>query len=366
MKSTGEWYFLMRFCAFEKDFYALNKRKGMKIKMENQVPKKPVIFSGIQPSGTITIGNYYGAIKNWLTMQQDFDSYYCIVDLHSITVRQNPAELRKKSRELLALYIASGLDPVKNTLYIQSQVRQHAELAWILGCYTYMGELNRMTQFKDKSVKNEQNINAGLYTYPVLMAADILLYQTDLVPIGNDQKQHLELARDIAIRFNTAYSDTFKVPEGYFGKVGAKIYSLQQPTAKMSKSDANENGYISLLDEEAVIRKKIKRAVTDSVGEINYCPEQPGVCNLIDIYACATEQSVADSISHFEGRNYGFLKSEVTEALLADILPIQNQFHRLMQDKTYLDTIIQQNSQKAAQQAEKTLRKVKKKVGFIV
>ncbi len=327
---------------------------------------KPRIFSGILPSGNITIGNYYGALKNWVDMQDDFDTFYCVVDLHAITVRQEPAKLRAKTRELLALYIATGIDPVTNTIYPQSHVRQHAELAWILNCFTYMGELNRMTQFKDKSAKNETNINSGLYTYPILMAADILLFQTDVVPIGIDQKQHLELARDLAQRFNHTFSDTFKVPEPFFGKVGAKIKSLQEPTAKMSKSDENPNGAIALLDEPNVIRNKIKRAVTDSIGEVNYKDEQPGVKNLIDIYCCASGETVEQAVERFSGQNYGILKSNVTDALLSEITPIQAEFNRIIKDKKYLDDIIKTNSDKASYIAEKTLRKVKKKVGFIV
>lgn len=335
---------------------------------ENQgiAAKKPRIFSGIQPSGNITIGNYFGALKNWVSMQEEYESLFCVVDLHAITVRQEPAKLRAKTRELLALYIATGLDPELNMIYPQSHVRQHAELSWILNCFTYMGELNRMTQFKDKSSKNETNINAGLYTYPVLMAADILLFQTDVVPIGADQKQHLELARDIANRFNNTFSDTFKVPEPFFGKVGAKIKSLQEPNAKMSKSDPNPNGAISLLDEPNIIKNKIKRAVTDSVGEVNYSDDQPGVKNLIDIYCCSSGESVEQAMERFEGQNYGVLKSETTNALVAELEPIQERFNEIIKDKKYLDAVIKANSEKASYIAEKTLRKVKKKVGFIV
>lgn len=327
---------------------------------------KPRIFSGIQPSGNITIGNYYGALKNWVDMQDNFESLFCVVDLHAITVRQDAAKLRSKTKELLALYIACGLNPETNIIYPQSAVRQHSELSWILSCFTYMGELNRMTQFKDKSAKNETNINAGLYTYPILMAADILLYQTDVVPIGADQKQHLELARDLAERFNHNYSNTFKVPEPFFGKVGAKIKSLQEPTAKMSKSDENPNGAISLLDDPNVIKNKIKRAVTDSVGIINYTDDQPGVKNLVDIYCCASGESIEEAMSRFDGQNYGFLKSTVTDALVSEMEPIQNRFNEIIKDKKYLDDIIKTNSDRASYMAEKTLRKVKKKVGFIV
>jgi len=332
----------------------------------SNIEKKPRIFSGIQPSGNITIGNYFGALKNWVEMQDDFETFYCVVDLHAITLRQEPAKLRAKTRELLALYIATGLDPVTNIIYPQSHVRQHAELAWILNCFTYMGELNRMTQFKDKSAKNETNINAGLYTYPILMAADILLFQTDVVPIGSDQKQHLELTRDLAQRFNSTFSDTFIVPEPYFGKVGARIKSLQDPMAKMSKSDPNPNGAIAILDPPNIIKNKVKRAVTDSIGEINYVDAQPGVKNLVDIYCCASGETVEQAMDKFNGQNYGVLKSSVTDALVGELEPIQAEFNRLIKDKKYLDDIIKTNSEKASYIAEKTLRKVKKKVGFIV
>lgn len=328
--------------------------------------KKPRIFSGIQPSGNITIGNYFGALKNWVEMQNDYESLFCVVDMHAITVRQEPAKLRAKTKELLALYIATGLDPELNIIYPQSHVRQHAELAWILNCFTYMGELNRMTQFKDKSVKNETNINAGLYTYPVLMAADILLFQTDVVPIGADQKQHLELSRDLAQRFNNLYSETFKVPEPFFGKVGARIKSLQEPEAKMSKSDPNPNGAISLLDAPNIINNKIKRAVTDSIGEVNYSDDQPGVKNLIDIYCCSTGETVEEALNRLEGQNYGTLKRNVSEALVEELKPVQKRYNEIVHDKEYLDDIIKTNSEKASYIAEKTLRKVKKKVGFIV
>jgi len=327
--------------------------------------KKPRIFSGIQPSGNITIGNYYGALKNWVDMQDDYESLFCIVDLHAITLKQDPAKLRAKTKELLALYIATGLNPDTNILYPQSHVRQHSELAWILNCFTYMGELSRMTQFKDKSSKNESNINAGLFTYPILMAADILLYQTDVVPIGADQKQHLELARDLAIRFNHNYSDTFKVPEAFFGKVGAKIKSLQDPMAKMSKSDENPNATIALLDAPNIVKNKIKRAVTDSIGIIKYTDDQPGVKNLIDIYCCSTKATVEQAMERFEGQNYGYLKEAVIESTIAELEPIQNRFNDLMKNKDYLDQVIKTNSERASFLAEKTLVKVKKKVGFL-
>lgn len=330
----------------------------------NNQPKK-VIFSGMQPTGVITIGNYFGALKNWVKLNEEYNCLFCVVDMHSITVRQEPAKLRKSSRELIALYIAAGLDPTKNIIYYQSHVPQHAELAWILNCYTYMGELNRMTQFKEKSVKNEQNLNAGLYTYPALMAADILLYQTDLVPVGNDQKQHLELTRDLAVRFNGIYSETFKVPEPYIAKTGAKICSLQEPTKKMSKSDENPNATISLLDDPALIRKKIKRAVTDSEAIIAYDPvNKPGVSNLLEIYHLSTGQSMEAVVAHFEGKGYGDLKTEVGEALVAELEPVQNRFKEILGDKAFLDGIIKKNAETAQYLATKTLRKVKKKIGF--
>lgn len=330
---------------------------------ENQ--EKKIIFSGMQPTGVITLGNYFGALKNWVKLNEEYNCLFCVVDMHSITVRQDPAKLRKSSRELLALYIAAGLDPEKNIIYYQSHVPQHAELAWILNCYTYMGELNRMTQFKDKSAKHEQNINAGLYTYPALMAADILLYQTDLVPVGIDQKQHLELTRDIAARFNGIYSETFKVPEPYIAKSGAKICSLQEPSKKMSKSDENPNATISLLDDPAVIRKKIKRAVTDSEALIAYDLEKkPGVSNLLEIYHLCTGMTIEEAVAHFEGKGYGDLKAEVGEALVAELEPIQARFKEILADKKYLDGIIKKNAETAQYMASKTLRKVKKKIGF--
>lgn len=334
--------------------------------MNNDQVKKKVIFSGIQPTGNITIGNYFGALKNWVKIHEEYNCLFCVVDMHSITVRQVPAELRKNTRDLLALYIAVGLDPEKNLIYPQSAVRQHAELAWILNCFTYMGELNRMTQFKEKSAKNGENINAGLFDYPVLMAADILLFQTDLVPIGEDQKQHLELTRDIAERFNGLYGNTFVVPDAYYGKVGARIKSLQEPTKKMSKSDENPNALVTLLDEPNVIVNKIKRAVTDSDTTVAYTDDKPGVKNLIDIYCCSTNETVEQAVSRFEGAGYGFLKQQVADALVAEIAPIQQRFKEISKDKTYLDNIITKNSETASYLAEKTLKKVKKKVGFIV
>jgi tryptophanyl-tRNA synthetase len=330
---------------------------------DNQQNKK-IIFSGMQPTGIITIGNYFGALKNWVKLHEEYNCLFCVVDMHSLTVRQDPAKLRKSARELLALYIAAGLDPDKNIIYYQSHVHQHAELAWILNCFTYMGELNRMTQFKEKSLKHSSNVNAGLYTYPSLMAADILLFKTDLVPVGQDQKQHLELTRDIAERFNNIYGDVFTIPEPYIPKVGAKIMSLQEPTKKMSKSDENPNATISLLDDINVIKNKIKRAVTDSDAEIRYSEEKPGIKNLIDIYCCSTNETVEEALSRFEGKGYGDLKKIVSEALIAEIEPVQKRFNEIKQDKAYLDGIIKKNAETASYLANKTLRKVKKKIGY--
>ena len=325
---------------------------------------RKTIFSGVQPSGNITLGNYLGAIKNFVELQNDYDCRYAIMDMHAITVRQVPAELRKRTLELLALYIACGIDPEKNILFVQSQVRQHAELSWILNCFTYMGELQRMTQFKDKAAKHADNINAGLFTYPVLMAADILLYQTDLVPVGIDQMQHLELTRDIAQRFNAIYGDVFTIPEAYIGKVGAKINSLQNPEKKMSKSDENPNASIYLMDDADTIMRKFKRAVTDSEACICYRDEQPGIKNLINIYCACTGKTPDEAVAEFSGKGYGELKAGVGEAVVSVLKPLQAEVDRLSKDKAYLDSIIRENAEKANYFAAKTLRKVQKKVGF--
>ena len=276
--------------------------------------QKKIIFSGMQPSGLITLGNYLGALNNWRKLQDEYNCLYCIVDMHAITVRQDPSKLRKQAKELLLQYLAVGLDPQKSILYYQSHVPQHAELGWILNCYTYMGELNRMTQFKEKSLSHADNINAGLFTYPVLMAADILLYQTDLVPVGEDQRQHLEITRDIAGRFNGVYGDVFKIPEAYIGKVGARIMALQEPTKKMSKSDENKNNTIALLDEPAVVMNKIKRAMTDSENEVRYSEEKAGIRNLLDIYCAVTGESIAQAEKEFANAGYGTFKKAVGEA----------------------------------------------------
>ena len=325
---------------------------------------KKVLFSGMQATGNLSLGNYLGALKNWLTLSDEYECFYSVVDLHSITVRQNPAELRKRARSLLTLYIAAGLDPKKNCIYYQSHVSGHAELSWILSCFTYMGELNRMTQFKDKAAKHADNINAGLFTYPVLMAADILLYQADVVPVGVDQMQHLELTRNIAERFNNIYGDVFTVPEAYVGKVGAKIMSLQDPSRKMSKSDENPNASIYLMDDPDTIMRKFKRAVTDSEGCIRYSEQQPGIKNLLDIYCACTGKTPQEAVKEFEGKGYGELKPAVGEAVISVLRPLQEEMKRLSGDKAYIDSVIKENAEKANYYAMKTLRKVQRKVGF--
>ena len=325
---------------------------------------KKIIFSGMQPSGLITLGNYLGALNNWTKLQEDYNCLYCIVDMHAITVRQDPAKLRKQARDLLMQYIAVGLDPEKNIIYYQSHVPQHAELGWILNCYTYMGELNRMTQFKEKSAKHADNINAGLFTYPVLMAADILLYQADLVPVGEDQRQHLEITRDIAGRFNSVYGDTFKIPEGYIGKVGARIMALQEPTKKMSKSDENKNNTIAIMDEPAVIMNKIKRAVTDSDNQVRFSEDKPGISNLLNIYCASTGKTIAEAEKEFENVGYGTFKTAVGEAVVANLEPIQTKVRELEKNKDYIDSIIKMNAERAGRLADRTLRKVHKKIGF--
>ena len=325
---------------------------------------KKVSYSAMQSTGTLTLGNYLGALDNWLKMQEEYECFYAIADLHSLTVRQNPAELRKRARDLYTLYIAAGLDPEKNCIYFQSHVSAHAELAWILDCFTYMGELNRMTQFKDKAAKHADNINAGLFTYPSLMAADILLYQADVVPVGVDQKQHLELTRDIATRFNGIYGDVFTIPEPYIGKSTAKIMSLQDPSRKMSKSDENPNGSIYLMDDPDTIMRKCKRAVTDSEACIAYRDEQPGIKNLIDIYCACLNKTSQEAVKEFEGKGYGELKMAVGEAVVSVLKPLQDEVARLEKEKAYLDSIIKENGEKAQYFANKTLRKVQRKVGF--
>ena len=325
---------------------------------------KKVLFSGMQATGNLTLGNYLGALKNWVTLSDEYECFYSVVDMHSITVRQDPAVLRKRARALLTLYIAAGLDPEKNCIYYQSHVSGHAELAWILDCFTYMGELNRMTQFKDKAAKHADNINAGLFTYPVLMAADILLYQADVVPVGIDQMQHLELTRDIAQRFNGIYGDVFTIPEAYIGKVGAKIMSLQDPSKKMSKSDENPNGSIYLMDDPDTIMRKFKRAVTDSEGQILYRDEQPGIKNLINIYCACTGKAPDEVVRELDGKGYAEFKPAVGEAVVSVLKPLQDRVAELSKDKDYIDSVIKNNAEKAQYFANKTLRKVQKKIGF--
>ena len=326
---------------------------------------KKVLFSGMQATGNLTLGNYLGALQNWVKLSDEYECFYCVVDLHSITVRQDPAELRSRARKLLSLYIAAGLDPDKNCLYYQSHVSGHAELAWILNCFTYMGELQRMTQFKDKSQKHADNINAGLFTYPVLMAADILLYQADVVPVGIDQMQHLELTRDIAGRFNSIYGDVFTIPEPYIGKVGAKIMSLQDPAKKMSKSDENPNASIYLMDDPDTIMRKFKRAVTDSLACVRYNEEeQPGICNLIDIYSACTGKTRDQIEAEFDGKGYGDFKTAVGESVVEKLRPLQEKMAELEKNKDYIDNVIKNNAEKAQYVSNKTLRKVQKKVGF--
>lgn len=334
--------------------------------METEVRKR--IFSGVQPSGNITLGNYLGAVKNFVDLQNDYDCIYAIMDLHSITVRQNPADLRRRTLELLALYLACGIDPEKNILFVQSQNPHHAELGWVLNCYTYMGELQRMTQFKDKSAKHADNINAGLFTYPVLMAADILLYQTDLVPVGKDQMQHIEICRDIAQRFNGIYGDVFKIPEGFLPKAGAKVMSLQEPTKKMSKSDENPKAYISMMDDFNVIAKKIKSAVTDSEGVIEYRADdesKAGINNLLTIMSAVTGKTIEDVAKKYSGQGYGQFKSDVADAVVEMIRPIRTRYDEIIQDKTYLKQICEDGAQKAYAVSRRTMNKVYKKVGFI-
>ena len=331
--------------------------------MEEQA-RKQVIFSGIQPSGVLTLGNYIGALSRFAELQDQYDCLYCIVDEHAITVRQNPADLRRRCLELAALYLASGIDPEKSIIYCQSHVSAHAELAWILNCFTYMGELSRMTQFKDKSAKHADNINAGLFTYPVLMAADILLYQTNFVPVGADQKQHLELTRDIAQRFNGVYGDVFTVPEPLITKNGARIMSLQDPERKMSKSDP-EDTFVSLLDDADTVRRKIKRAVTDSESEIRFDPEnKPGVSNLLNIISALTGESTDSISAELNGQGYGALKARTADCVIAALEPLQAEFKRLIADKEYLFGVLNSSSEKAAYLASRTLRKVQKKIGF--
>lgn len=327
--------------------------------------EKKIIFSGIQPSGALTIGNYLGSLKNWVDLQDEYDCYYCVVDQHAITVPQEPKDLRKNTLEILAVYLAAGLDPKKCTLFIQSHVPAHAQLSWVLSTMTYMGQLNRMTQFKEKSQKNEGNLNAGLFTYPVLMAADILLYNADLVPVGEDQKQHLELARDLAERFNSRYSDTFRIPDGYIPKLGARIMSLQEPDKKMSKSSEDPNSYILILDDEASIKRKFKRAVTDSIGVVKYSDEQPGIKNLITIYSSFSNMSIEEIEKKYEGKGYGEFKEDIGQLVADRLRPIREKVEYYLDNKDELELIYREGAQKAERASRKILSKVYRKVGFI-
>jgi tryptophanyl-tRNA synthetase len=328
--------------------------------------KRPVVLSGIQPSGHLTIGNYLGALKNWVRLSDEYECYYMLVDLHAITVRQDPAVLRERCYEFLALYIACGLDPAKNVLFVQSHVPAHARLSWVLNCYTMMGELNRMTQFKDKSAKNTENINAGLYDYPVLMAADILLYQATKVPVGDDQKQHLELTRDVAIRFNNLYGPVFAVPDPMIPPVGARIMGLQTPDAKMSKSDDAQTNAVYLLDAPDVIARKIKRAVTDLGNEVRYAPEdKAGVSNLMSILAATTDQSFDQIVAQYNGKGYGAFKQAVADAVVACLQPVQEKYRDVRADEAGLRKILRDGAEKASARADATLNRVHDVLGFI-
>jgi tryptophanyl-tRNA synthetase len=329
---------------------------------------KPIVLSGCQPSGDLTIGNYLGALKQWVSMQDSHECYYMLVDQHAITVRPNPEDLRKATLDGLALYLACGVDPEKSTIFIQSHVPEHAQLSWVLNCYTQMGELNRMTQYKDKSQKSEANMNSGLFTYPVLMAADILLYNADRVPVGDDQKQHLELARDIATRFNNLHGETFTVPDPYIPEFGARVMSLLEPTKKMSKSDTNPGNFIGLLEEPKKISKKIKRAMTDSDEEANIyfnIEEKPGVSNLLSLLSCCTGETVEQLVPKYEDKMYGHLKGDVANAVVALLEPIQQRYHEIRNDQAYLDSVMKAGAEKASARASKILAKVYEGVGFI-
>ncbi|MBQ2737243.1 MAG: tryptophan--tRNA ligase [Clostridia bacterium] len=327
---------------------------------------KRTVFSAVQPSGNLTIGNYLGAIKNFARFGEEYKTFFCVADLHAITVRQIPAELRKRTYETLALYIACGLSPEKNTIFVQSHVPEHTELAWLLNCYTMFGELSRMTQFKDKSAKHAQNINAGLFTYPALMAADILLYGTDIVPVGLDQKQHLELTRDIAIRFNQTYSDTFTVPEGYISTDTMKIMSLAEPTSKMSKSDENQNAVVYILDTKDDIIRKFKRAVTDSDSVVRYGEDKPGISNLMTIYRAFSGKTLEEIEREFSGHGYGDFKLAVGEAVADGLAPVRDEFARLIADKKYLEDVMKSGAEEAHYYARRMISKVKKKIGFVI
>ena len=327
---------------------------------------KKVILSGVQSTGNLTLGNYLGAISNWKKMQEEYECNYMIANLHTLTIRNNPETLRNNTLNLLALYLAAGIDPKKSNIFIQSQVPEHAELNWVLNCYTYVGELSRMTQFKDKSAKHADNINSGLFTYPVLMAADILLYQADLVPVGEDQRQHLEITRDIAERFNNIYGETFKIPEGYNPKIAARIMGLQDPTSKMSKSSSVPNDSIFLNDEPDVIMSKFKKAVTDSENIVRYDTEnKPGISNLISIYGAISGKTNDEVEKEFEGKGYGDFKKAVAECVIEELRPLQTKYKELVSNPEYLKQIYVEGANKAKEKAEKTLRDVYSKIGLV-
>lgn len=334
--------------------------------MEKQ-PSKPVILSGIQPSGHLTIGNYIGALKHWVRLQDEYQCLFVLVDLHAITVRQDPQDLRKRCYDFLALYLACGIDPEKSAVFVQSHVPAHSQLAWILNCFTYMGELSRMTQFKDKARKHQSNINVGLFAYPSLMAADILLYQADLVPVGADQRQHLEITRDLALRFNGIYGQVFKVPEAYIPPLGARIMSLQDPASKMSKSDENAGNYLALLDPPEVARNKIKRAVTDCGTEVAYDPDaRPGVSNLMSIYGALSGLGFPEIRDRYAGKGYAPFKADLAEMVVEFLKPIQENYSRVRQDKPYLHSVLKAGAEAAGHRAGRTLDKVHRKLGFIL
>lgn len=327
--------------------------------------EKQILYSGMQATGNITLGNYLGALKNWVGLNEEYNCFFGVMDLHSLTVRQNPTEFRQNARKLYTLYVAAGLDPEKNCVYFQSHAAAHAQLSWLLSCFTYMGELNRMTQFKDKAAKHEDNVNAGLYTYPVLMAADILLYQTNVVPVGVDQRQHLEICRDIAERFNNIYGDVFTIPEAYIGKKGAKIMSLADPNKKMSKSDENTNATIYLLDDTDTIIRKFKRAVTDSETEVRYDAEnKPGIANLMEIYSTISGKTYPEIEAEFAGKGYGDFKLAVGECVADELKPLHEKYEDLTKNKDFIDKCIKENGEMASYFSNKTLRKAMKKVGL--
>lgn len=325
---------------------------------------KKVLYSGMQATGKLTLGNYLGALKNWVALKDEYMTFYSVADLHSLTIRQVSTDFRKNARRLYTIFLAAGLDPEQNCIYFQSHVKEHAELAWILDCFTYMGELSRMTQFKDKAAKHADNINAGLFTYPCLMAADILLYQSDVVPVGEDQKQHLEITRNLAERFNAIYGDVFTMPDIYLGKTGTKVMSLQNPEKKMSKSDVNPNSSIYLMDDKDTILRKFKRAVTDSIGEINYSDDQPGIKNLINIYCSCTGKTVNETLNEFASKGYSSLKVAVGETVAAELQPLHDRFYELEKNREYIDKAMKVNAEKATYYAEKTMRKVRRRLGL--